>query len=320
MTTSVGTAGWSYPDWKGVVYPENPGRAFDPLRYLAAHVGTIEINGTFYRPPTPAAAERWAEVVSGLEGFRFTAKLHQGFTHRPPPEWTLAEVDAFRDGLRPLVERGLLAAVLAQFPFHFDARLDHLRHLATIAKAFPDAPRVVEVRHRSFLSDENLGHLRDLGFSFCNIDQPQARTSIGPGSWVTGPIGYLRLHGRNRDAWFSKGATRDEKYDYLYRPDELEEFVRHARALEDRAEQVFVVANNHFRGKALVNALELQSALVGSRVDVPPPLLRAYPRLATIAVDAGADGIAPTGAAPRPPPGPDRQRAGGADRDAEEGP
>ena len=55
----VGTAGWSYPDWKGVVYPEHPPRGFDALRYLARFVDVVEINHSFYRPPTRELTLGW---------------------------------------------------------------------------------------------------------------------------------------------------------------------------------------------------------------------------------------------------------------------
>jgi len=290
QATRIGTAGWSYPDWRGVVYPKNPGRAFDPLRYLAAYVPAIEINSTFYQPPKPSVTERWAGVVHDLPRFRFTAKLYRGFTDQAPPDWSRDEVQAYLDGCRPLADAGVLAALLVQFPFYFDARYENLRHLATIAKVFAEAPLVLEVRHRSFVSDENLRHIEEMGFSFCNIDQPQARTSIAPAARVTGRISYLRLHGRNAEAWFSyrgeattgtKRAGRDEKYDYLYSAEELSSFARIVRSLEERTDQVFVIANNHFAGKGLVNALELTSMLDLQTVEVPPSLVREYPRLAS---------------------------------------
>ena len=52
MATRIGLAGWSYPDWKGRVYPVKPPRGFDPLAHLAEYFDTIEINSTFYRIPT----------------------------------------------------------------------------------------------------------------------------------------------------------------------------------------------------------------------------------------------------------------------------
>ncbi len=283
----IGTAGWSYPDWRGVVYPKSVPESFDALRYLAAYFDVIEINSTFYRPPEARVAERWAETVSGLPGFRFTAKLFQGFTHAPPAEWSETEVRQFRDGLRPLAEAGLLGAVLAQFPFFFANTPGNLAHLQRIAATFDLAPLVVEVRHRSFTCRAALDAFAALGLSFCNVDQPLARTSIEPGARVTGPVGYFRLHGQNREAWFSKGATRDEKYDYLYSAEELARFVPLVRALLEKTPQTYVVANNHFLGKAPANALELKHLLSGGPVEVPPALLQAYPRLSAVAGEEG---------------------------------
>lgn len=285
----VGTAGWSYPDWIGVVYPKRAPDGFDALRYLAAYVDVIEINNTFYRPPTADVSERWVASVDGLESFRFTAKLFRGFTHASPLEWSIDDVSSYRNGVRPLVEAGRLECLLAQFPFYFDARSENLDHVQRIADTFADVPIVVEVRHRSFLAPRVMEWLRARSVSFCNIDQPLARTSIEPGARVTGPIGYFRLHGRNRDAWFSKGAERDEKYDYLYSPRELASFVPWIEQLVASTSRTFVVANNHFLGKGAANALELKGILQGTPQEVPDTLVAAYPRLASLVVDR--DGI-----------------------------
>ncbi|HEY0670608.1 MAG TPA: DUF72 domain-containing protein [Longimicrobiales bacterium] len=75
----VGVAGWDYPDWKGVLYPTPRPRGFDPVRYLASYIDLIEINSTFYRPPTEAVAERWAERV---------ARLDRRFTYERDSVWT----------------------------------------------------------------------------------------------------------------------------------------------------------------------------------------------------------------------------------------
>ena len=77
----VGPAGWSYKDWEGVVYPQKPGKHFDPLEYLARFFNTIEINSSFYRPPAPSTTESWARRVENTKDFSFTAKLYRVFTH-----------------------------------------------------------------------------------------------------------------------------------------------------------------------------------------------------------------------------------------------
>lgn len=286
----VGTAGWSYPDWNGIVYPSQPPRGFDPLHHLAQLVDVIEINHSFYRPPTSDLAKAWLTSVADRPNFVFTAKLHRGFTHRPPGEWAIEDRVVFSEGLRPLRQAGRLAAVLAQFPFFFDARHEHLLHLRAIFDAFAELPLVVELRHRSFDRAEILERLHARGISWCVTDQPQSATSLAFDPRITGPIGYVRLHGRNAAAWFAKDAGRDAKYDYLYSRDELATLLPVIRQLVDRTERTIVIANNHFQGKAPANALELKAALEGSRVSVPDTLAAAYPRLRSIASDPDARG------------------------------
>ena len=71
----VGTAGWSYKDWEGLLYPKPHPRGFDPLAYLARYMDVVEINSTFYRPVDAGVAGRWVDRVAASPGFRFTAKL-----------------------------------------------------------------------------------------------------------------------------------------------------------------------------------------------------------------------------------------------------
>lgn len=279
----VGTAGWSYPDWRGIIYPVRAPHGFDALHYLAAYLDVIEINSTFYRPPEPRHAERWVEATDGIEGFRFTAKLYRGFTHVAPEDWRDDEVAAFRAGIEPLVAADRLGAVLIQFPFFFTASPRTYDHLERIAATFPELPLVVEVRHRSFLAPAALEWLARRRLSFCNIDQPLARNSIEPGARVTGPLGYFRMHGRNRTAWFSRTAGRDEKYDYLYSPEELRSFLPFIEAIAARTDDAYVITNNHYLGQGPANALELKHLLTGAPVEVPPLLTGRYPRLARIA-------------------------------------
>lgn len=289
----VGIAGWSYRDWEGVVYPAKKPRGFDPLRYLAGHFDCIEVNSTFYRIPPPATAGRWARVVEDRPGFRFTAKAWEGFTHAEEDEAPASEVGAFRSALEPLRAAGRLGAVVFQFPWHFARTPAHEARLARLAEAFEGLPRVLEVRHASWVDPEGIERVTRLGYSLCNIDLPLARDSIRPASRVTGPIGYARLHGRNEAAWFSRSAGRDEKYDYLYTEAEEDEWVERTRAIAARAGETYLVANNHFRGQAPANALSIRAKLEGGKVAVPFPLLAAFERLRRIATAEGAPAPAP---------------------------
>jgi len=279
----IGTAGWSYPDWEGTVYPRPKPSGFDALSFLADYVDCIEINTSFYRPPPPSYAESWVRRVSHNPRFLFTAKLWQRFTHEREQPWDQADVRAVKSGMEPLHASGKLGCVLVQFPWAFPATPRNREWLARIVADFHEYPLVVEVRHVSWLSGESLGKLRELGVSFCNIDQPYTRSSIKPTSHVTGSVGYVRFHGRNYSAWFDKKAGRDQRYDYLYSDDELRSWVPRILKLAESTEQTFVIANNHVRGKGVANALQLKAMFTGEKQPVPKGLPELYPQLEIIA-------------------------------------
>jgi uncharacterized protein YecE (DUF72 family) len=281
VTVHVGIAGFDYADWNGPVYP--PGvRGTDRLRFVADYLDLMEINSTFYRIPPPRNAARWVAAVADHPGFRFTAKLWQGFTHRPEvPE--PADAAAFRAAVAPLLESGRLAAVLAQFPRRFQDGAAARERLTRIAEVGQGLPLAVEVRHASFARGEALAFLQSLGLSLATLDMPLEGEDLAPHELRTGSLVYVRLHGRNQAAWFDPRAGRDQKYDWLYSAAELREWTGRIQRLAAEATQVLVVANNHFRGQAFANALELVAALGGRPLPVPATLLTAFPRLAEIA-------------------------------------
>jgi uncharacterized protein YecE (DUF72 family) len=110
-----------------------------------------------------------------------------------------------------------------------------------------------------------------------NIDQTLFHNSIKPSASVTGPVGYVRVHGRNYKDWFRKGAGVEARYDYLYSNDELEPWAERAKEISKDAQDTFVVTNNHYKGKAAVNAVMLQSMITGRKTEAPPDLVEEYP-------------------------------------------
>ncbi len=278
----IGTSGWSYPDWEGIFYPPGIKRSFNRLAYYAEHFDTVEINTSFYRPPNPDYCKKWLRDVAGNPRFMFTAKLWQHFTHERDKPWTPADVDVFRRSIEPLASAGKLGALLVQFPWSFRNGQRERQWLAGLAAAFKDYPRVLEVRHVSWQCEPALNFFRDLGLNFCNIDQPPTRNSIGPTSIATGDVAYYRFHGRNEANWFSKEANRDQRYDYLYSDEELQPWVDNITEMEKRIEQIYVMTNNHYRGQAPVNALQMQ-AMLGGKPRVPATLVEHYPVLKSLA-------------------------------------
>ncbi|HXH28407.1 MAG TPA: DUF72 domain-containing protein [Candidatus Polarisedimenticolia bacterium] len=288
----IGIAGWDYPDWEGLVYPDPRPRGFDRLAYLSGFFDTLEINTTFYRTPDPRAAGSWARRVAAAPSFRFTAKLYRYLTHEAPPDLEapqgrsalLEAAQQYRQGIEPIRTAGRLGAVLMQFPHAFHDRPDHRRRLEILADGLADLPLVAEFRHRSWDHEDALRFLSRLRVGFCNIDQPAIAGTLRPTGHVTSRIAYIRLHGRNAEAWFRSGGDAARRYDYLYTQQELAPWAERVLRLDDRAEEVFVIANNHYRGKAPVNALMLKAAVTRRRVPAPPALVAAFKELADSAV------------------------------------
>ena len=278
----VGPAGWSYADWEGIVYPRSKPRGFHPAAYLAQYFDTIEINTSFYNPLRAEVAEAWVARVQHNPSFQFTAKLWKRFTHERNAN--LQDEKACKQGLDPLAAAAQLGALLLQFPWSFKNTRENHEYMSGLFMQFMEYPLVVEVRHSSWNQPEIFDWLREQGVGFCNIDQPVIGRSLGPSEQVTMPVGYVRLHGRNYEHWFSSGGHPEERYNYLYSLEELRPWAGRVTSIAQAAEVVFVIANNHFEGKAITNALQLTSILHGPPVPVPEVLLEHYPQLAEISM------------------------------------
>jgi len=109
--------------------------------------------------------------------------------------------------------------------------------------------------------------------------------------FAVAPIGYIRLHGRRYDTWFSDDPAMPpfERYNYLYSTEELKPWVKRIETIEESARDVFVITNNHYQGKGVVNALQLISILKPPKVKVPEPLLQHYPELEAIACEGSRE-------------------------------
>jgi uncharacterized protein YecE (DUF72 family) len=283
-----GPAGWDYPDWRGKVYPKPAPRGFDPLAYLARWFATVEVNSTFYRPQRAEVARAWCGRVAANREFRFAVKAWRRLTHEREA-FGAAEVKAAREALDAIDAEGRLGAVLVQFPWSFRREPASLEWLRDVVAALAGLPLVVEVRHLSWNVPATYDELAERGVGFVNVDQPLFKNSIRPSAVATSRVGYVRVHGRNYKDWFREKAGRDARYDYLYRAGELEEWAERTRALAEApaVEDVYVVTNNHFEGKAVANAAMLEAMVEARPVEVPPELARAYPEaLARYAVAA----------------------------------
>lgn len=285
----VGTAGWMYADWEGIVYPP-PRRGFDRLALMASLFDTNEINSTFYRIPPPPMTREWARRASHNPRFLFTAKLYRGFTHDRNP--TAQDERAVCDAMDALASAGRLGAVLVQVPMSFRATPENRALLDRVFERFAAFPLAAEFRHFSWEAPETLRFLEDRSVGFVNIDQPRLKGNLPATAHVTSSVAYYRFHGRNAAKWFGPDTSNEERYNYLYSEKEMSPWVERIR--EGRARRpdanAFAVMNNHFRGQAVANALQLQQMLTGEMRAVPESLREAYP-----AIDASTS-------APLPPP------------------
>ncbi len=279
----VGPAGWSYEDWKGIVYPPSTSSKRHPLELLCRYFDTIEVNSSFYRPLDPKFAVSWLKKTAGNPRFVFTVKLWERYTHKRDTWPSEQERSLFIDGIDGLAQAGKLGVILAQFPWSFKRNDENRKWLAKIVDTFRDYPLSVELRHESWDREEVYTGLKQRGVVFCNIDQPIFKDSIKPSGKVTAPVAYVRFHGRNRKNWFRQGAGRDERYNYIYSEEELKPWIEKIKGMRREVDNTFVITNNHYRGQAVVNAFEIQHVLdsdSGSQHESPPAhLVEHYPRL-----------------------------------------
>ncbi len=293
----IGTAGWSYKDWDGIVYPASLKKAQHPVEYLAQYFDLIEINSSFYGHIKPEIGLLWARKARSVNPqFTFTAKLNKAFTHSPVAVVEPTSAATIRphadderlakEGLDALAGEGMLGALLAQFPISFKNTNENRDYLDSVIERFKAYPLVVEVRHSSWSNEGTLRYFASKNITFCNIDQPMLGRAIGPTAHVTSHLAYVRLHGRNYDKWFDCDS-RDDRYNYLYTEEELRGWKKHIDNIAKKAQVTFVVANNHFEGKAAVNALQLKHLITDAPVKIPPQLLKNYGDLSRISENDG---------------------------------
>ncbi len=302
----VGTSGWSYPagqgTWNGIFYPAGTGRGprIDELRYYAEHFDTVEVNTTFYRQPKPETSRRWVARTPG--GFQFSLKLYQKFTHpamyeqatgQPDartdtpgvPRLDRHDVDLFQRGIDPIAGAGRMGALLAQFPPSFKDSPEARDYLDSLLHAFSDYPTAVELRHRSW-SDAVAGTVALLdahGAAWVQIDEPKFHFSIRQNQIpIVKSFYYMRLHGRNTAKWW-KHERAEERYDYLYSPDEIRVFSETADAARTQVSKLYLYLNNHFAAKSVANAAMIKHQL-GQPIPgtYPPTFVEHYPQLSGI--------------------------------------
>lgn len=261
----VGTSGYSYKDWRGVVYPESA----SPSEYLSLYArefSFVELNFSYYRRPTPEMCSSFLDKTP--DDFIFAIKGHRSMTHDRKEGWK-READEFRLGIAPLESSGRLASVLLQFPYSFHRTRENRLYLSEVCGHLEGLPLAVEFRSREWQLPEVEEGLLERGITTVNVDAPGLENLPVPAAVLTAPLGYVRFHGRNEGSWWT--GTNVSRYDYLYESRELEEWVERVRAMMVKAAVLLVAFNNHHKGQAVQNAREFTAMLRTEGVEVPGP-------------------------------------------------
>lgn len=233
MDVLIGTSGWQYDDWRGVLYPDGVAKK-DWLAHYSERFPVVEVNNTFYNLPSEDTFVKWRQ--GSAEGFRFIVKASRFITHirrlrecREPVQllWSRAE----RLGRK-------LGPVLFQLPPNLPADHERLRgFLGVLPKHLRAA---FEFRHRSWETEETYDLLDRSGCAYVLADRPNARL---PGV-VTGGWSYLRFHKgteggpdytrRKLQRWSDRIADLDARTVYVFfNNDPTGAAVRDARTLTD---------------------------------------------------------------------------------------
>ena len=270
----IGTCSWADEALSKYFYPKGvPPK--ERLAYYAQHFDTVEVDSTYYRLPSDSMVEGWAERTP--PGFTMHVKAFAMMTRHPvkvdvlPPDVRDAvqpddrgrvdrpsrEVRAevfrrFLESLEPLRTDGKLGGILFQLPPYIVLKESSLEYLEWAREQLGDDDMLVEFRHRSWLEEdaraETFAFLERIGADYVTVDAPRSDTAknlVPSVPAVTGPIAYVRFHGRNLATWNKRGGSAAERFDYLYSDEELAEWIEPLKELAQRSEQAFAFFNNN---------------------------------------------------------------------------
>jgi len=259
----IGTSGFSFPDWIGTAYPSHITKG-DMLPFYERELGfkITEINATYYAIPSQKSFEGMIRKTS--PDFEFTVKAHKSLTHEIRDKRTRKLInnndafDHFLFAIKPLQKEGRLSAILAQFPYSFHPTKENYDYLLFFKEKTKDIPLVIEFRNFSWHSKNSLSFLKEHGIGYCIVDEPKLRGLMPYNPTITTNLGYFRFHGRNSN-WFK--ASLEERYDYLYTPEELRAFLSDITFIDHYVPATIVMFNNCHAGQAARNALEIMDML-----------------------------------------------------------
>lgn len=250
MHVWIGTSGYSYPDWVGPFYPEGtkPGKM---LAHYTREFPLVELNFTFYRPPTADMLARIADQTP--PGFQFLVKLPRTLSHEENP----ADLPGFRGAVEAVRSRGKLLGLLCQIPQATHHGRKALAWLNRLGEELLGLGLAVEFRHRSWNRQDVADWLAERRIDLVSVDVPALPGLFPRGLVRSTPNLYVRWHSRSADNWY---AADKERYDYSYSDTELEEWVDDLAAAPGVRRAVLLFNNCH-RSQAVDNARRMRTLI-----------------------------------------------------------
>ncbi|HLN32414.1 MAG TPA: DUF72 domain-containing protein [Gemmataceae bacterium] len=244
MQVWIGTSGYSYPDWVGGFYP--PGTSTQKmLAYYCEHFPLVELNFTFYRPPTPIMLARMADRTPA--GFQFIVKMPRTISHEERTE----DVAGFKLAIEQMRQRGKLQGVLCQLPQSIHREKKHEAWIERLSNEFGEYGLAVEFRYRSWAAPDVPAWLHELRTDLVAVDVPDIPALYPSGLVQSGPHIYVRFHSHNADNWYQSDADR---YNYSYDDAALKEWITAINQAEASTDRVLLLFNNCHRSQAAENA------------------------------------------------------------------
>ena len=274
----IGTSGYDYPEWKGVFYPEEVKRA-DFLSYYATKFNALELNFSFYGMPTAQRMQSFYDRTQGTVAF--SVKANRLLTHEVDSSWQTVAQD-FKTAVTPLLEKDSLSSVLFQFPESFHYTNDNRIYLGKLINEFQGFPVVVEFRHTEWIKESVFEGLEKMHASLCFCDCPELKNlpkmnltseNVFTSPFI-GPSAYMRLHGRNENAWYADNSSEETaqngsaRYNYDYSNKELAQFIPTINAALNDRKILQIFFNNHPNGNGAKNALALKNMIQISNLKI----------------------------------------------------
>jgi uncharacterized protein YecE (DUF72 family) len=278
-TVRLGTCSWADEGLLRTWYPRGVSTAEKRLRYYAERFDTVEVDSPYYALPDPAVTARWAQRTP--DDFVFHVKASAAMTwHEGDP--TDEAFRQFRGAMEPLELSGKLRGVLLQYHPRFRKSPEALADLARAPDRLAPLVPLVEFRHRSWMADDEradtLAFLERHGLAYVSVDSPLTRASnVSPRVAAgTHAVAYVRFHGRNAQTWNARGGSAADRFDWMYTPEELAEWVEPIRRLADEAEEVYALFNNNRddfapRSAAILRGLLDEAGIEATGAVEPPP-------------------------------------------------